>query len=250
MLKYLFGHRSSYLNNETIDKVQSLCRTIENKIDQNILHQQISQLFNCLLNCQSNKSPRMILQEQMNFSLNKSLSQTHAQGIFIDYGEITKAGQLVAIYPGTIYRRHIDPLLLPSIRNTFLLSRKDDLIIDGRDRGISRSIYLSCHARYPLYDRTWLSNNIFLHKNPLTLGHYINHFPFNGLPNVTYYEFDFYFDDNDYDLYRFVPNVRYADIDNEEKGMPSTVLISLRPIKQGEELFSCYLNVIQQEKRS
>ncbi|CAF1174000.1 unnamed protein product [Rotaria sordida] len=169
MLKYLFGHRSSYLNNETIDKVQSLCRTIENKIDQNILHQQISQLFNCLLNCQSNKSPRMILQEQMNFSLNKSLSQTHAQGIFIDYGEITKAGQLVAIYPGTIYRRHIDPLLLPSIRNTFLLSRKDDLIIDGRDRGLSRSIYLSCHARYPLYDRTWLSNDIFLHKNPLTL---------------------------------------------------------------------------------
>jgi len=26
-------------------------------------------------------------------------------------------------------------------------------------------------------------------------------------------------------------------------------LISLRPIKQGEELFSCYLNVIQEEKR-
>jgi hypothetical protein len=87
-----------------------------------------------------------------------------------------------------------------------------------------------------------------MHKNPLTLGHYINHFPLNVLPNVTYYEFDFYFKENENDLYRFVPNVRYADLDNE-KGMPSAVLISLRPIKQGEELFSCYLNVIQQEKR-
>jgi len=251
MLKYLFGHRSSYLDGQTIDKVQSLCRSIENQIDKNNLHQQFLQLFSNLLNFQSTKSPRNILQDQLNFSLNKGPSQTHAEGVFLDYGQINNAGQLVAIYPGTIYHRHFDPLLLPSIRNTFLLARKDDLIIDGRDRGLSRSIYLSCHARYPLYDTTWLLKDIFMHKNPLTLGHYINHFPSNGLPNVTYYEFDFHFNEKDYDFYRFVPNVRYADVDDDdENGMPSAVLISLRPIKQGEELFSCYLNVIQQEKRS
>jgi hypothetical protein len=249
MLKYLFGQRSSYLNPQTIDKVQSLCRSIENQIDKNKLHQEFLQLFSCLLNNQSNKSPRNILQEQLNFSLNKSLSQTHAQGVFLDYGQITNAGQLVAIYPGTIYRRNFDPLLLPSIRNTFLLARKDDLIIDGRDRGLSRSIYLSCLARYPLYDTTWIFKDISLHKNPLTLGHYINHFPLNGLPNVTYYEFDFHFNENNF--YRFVLNVPYADIDDDdEKGMPSAVLISLRSNKQGGELFSCYLNVIQEEKIS
>jgi hypothetical protein len=250
MLKYLFGQRSSYLDGQTIDKVQSLCRSIENQIDKNNLHEQFVQLFSRLLNCQSKKSARTILQEQMNFSLNKGLSQTHDQGVFLDYGQIDNPGQLVAIYPGTIYRRHFDPLLLPSIRNTFLLARKDDFIIDGRDRGLSRSIYLSCHARYPLYDKTWLLKDIYQHKNPLTLGHYINHFPSNGLPNVTYYEYDFYFNQNEYDFYRLVPHVRYSDIDDEDgKGMPSTVLISLRPIKQGEELFSCYLNVIQEEKR-
>jgi hypothetical protein len=252
MLKYLFGQRSSYLDGRTIDKVQSLCRSVENQIDNTKLHQQFVQLFTRLLNCQSMKSPRIILQEEMNFSLNKGLSQTHAQGVFLDYGQIESAGQLVAIYPGTIYRRHFDPLLLPSIRNTFLLARKDDLIIDGRDRGLSRSIYLSCHARYPLYDTTWLSKDIYQHKNPLTLGHYINHFPLDGLPNVTYYEFDFCFNENENHFYRLVPHVRYADVDDddiERKGMPSTVLISLRPIKQGEELFSCYLNVIQEEKR-
>jgi hypothetical protein len=249
MLKYLFGHRSSYLNIETIDKVQSLCRSIEDKIDRNILHQQFLQLFQRLLNSSSTKSPRTILQEQCNFSLNKKVSQTHSQGVFLDYGEITHPGELVAIYPGTIYHRHYDPLFFPSIRNTFLLARKDNLIIDGRDRGLSRSIYLSCHARYPLYDATWLSQDIHMHQNPLTLGHYINHFPHNGLPNVTYYEFDFDLNENDNNLYRFVPNVRYTEIDDEEKGMPSAVLISLRPIKQGEELFSCYLNVIQPEKK-
>lgn len=247
MLKYLFGrHRSSYLDSQTIEKVQSLCRSIENQIDRNHLHQQFLQLFSRLF--QSTDPPRRILQNQMKFSLSKDLSQAHAQGVFLDYGQIEHAGQLVAIYPGTIYRRHYDPLLLPSIRNTFLLARKDDLIVDGRDRGLSRSIYLSCHARYPLYDTTWLEKDIFKHKNPLALGHYINHFPANGLPNVTYYEFDFRFNEKEHDLYRFVPNVRYAGIDDDdEKGMPSAVLISLRPIQQGEELFSCYLNVIREE---
>ncbi|CAF1539768.1 unnamed protein product [Adineta steineri] len=249
MLKYLFGQRSSYLNVETINKVQSLCRSIENQIDENKLHEEFLELFHRLLNSPKEKSPRTILQEQFHFSLNKGLSQTHSQGIFLDYGRIKAAGQLVAIYPGTIYHRHFDPLLLASIRNTFLLARKDNLIIDGRDQGLSSSIYRSCHARYPIYDITWLSKDIYQHKNPLTLGHYINHFPANGLPNVTYYEFDFNFNESQQDLYGFVPNVRYADLDNE-KGMPSAVLISLRPIEQGEELFSCYYNVIQQEKQS
>ena len=243
MLKYLFGYRSSYLNTKTIDQVQLLCRSIENEIDRQKLHQQFLQLFSHLLNSLSRKSSRTILREQFNFSLNKTLSSIHNQGIFIDYGEINKAGELVAIYPGTIYRRHIDPLLLPSIRNTFLLARKDNLIIDGRDRGLSRSIYLSCYARCPVYDTTWLLQDIHMHKNPLTLGHYVNHFPSNALPNVTYYEFDFHFHKTEHELYRFVPNVRYADED-EDKTMPSIVLISLRPIKQGEELFSCYLNII------
>ncbi|UJR24874.1 hypothetical protein I4U23_006243 [Adineta vaga] len=251
MLKYFFGHRSSYLNIETIDKVQSLCRSIENQIDRTKLQEDFLQLFHRLLTFSTKQSPRQILQEQLKFSLNKSLSQTHAQGVFLDYGQIETAGQLVAIYPGTIYSRHFDPLLLPSIRNTFLLARKDNLIIDGRDRGLSRSIYLSCHARNPLYDISWLSKDIHQHQNPLTLGHYINHFPSDGLPNVTYYEFDFEFNENQIDFYRFVPNVRYSDIDEDNRMiMPSVVLISLRPIKQGEELFSCYLNVIEQDKKS
>ena len=247
MLKYLFGHRSSYLDIQTIDKVQLLCRSIENQIDKKKIHEQFCHLFSRLLNKSSSKSPRDILREEFHFSLNKSLSQTHSQGIFLDYGQIKKAGELVAIYPGTIYRRDYEPLLLPSIRNTFLLARKDHLVVDGRDKGLSRSIYLSCHSRYPLYDATWLSKDISTHENPLALGHYINHFPSNGLPNVTYYEFDFNFQENERDYYRFVPNVRYAELDEDEedKGMPSTILISLRPIEQGEELFSCYLNVIQ-----
>ena len=138
MLKYLFGyHRSSYLNPQTIENVQSLCRSVENQIDRMKLQQEFLRLFSRLFNCQT---PRDVLRDQMKFSLNKDRSQTHAQGVFLDYGQIDHPGQLVAIYPGTIYHRHFDPLLLPSIRNTFLLARKDDLIVDGRDQGLSKSI--------------------------------------------------------------------------------------------------------------
>ncbi|CAF1284054.1 unnamed protein product [Rotaria sordida] len=160
----------------------------------------------------------------------------------LDYDQINNLGELITIHPSTIYHRHIDLLLLPSIRNRFLLAQKDNLIIHGRDPGLSRSIYSSCHSHYPIYDKTWLSHNIHMQKNPLTLSHYINHFPKNGLSNVIYYK---------YDLYRFVPNIRYAEIDDDDniKRMPSTILISLRPIKKDEELVSCYLNLIQQEKK-
>ncbi|CAF1074797.1 unnamed protein product [Rotaria sordida] len=169
----------------------------------------------------------------------------------LDYDQINNLGELITIHPSTIYHRHIDLLLLPSIRNRFLLTQKDNLIIHGRDPGLSRSIYSPCHSRYPIYDKTWLSHNIHMHKNPLTLSHYINHFPKNGLSNVTYYKYDFYFNENQYDLHRCVPTIRYAEIDDDDniKGMPSTILVSLRPIKKDEELFSCYLNLIQQEKK-
>ncbi|CAF1643572.1 unnamed protein product, partial [Adineta ricciae] len=109
MLKYFFGHRSSYLNIETIDKVQSLCRSVENQIDRTKLNQEFLHLFHCLLNPSTNQSPRQILQDQFKFSLNKGRSQTHAQGVFLDYCQIEGPGQLVAIYPGTIYRRNHDP---------------------------------------------------------------------------------------------------------------------------------------------
>lgn len=248
MLKSIFGHRASYLDIKTIDKVQSLCRSIENQINQNELQEKLLHLLRHIANKTMQQTSRDILRQHWNFSLTKDQSSTHDQGVFLDYGRIREAGQIVAIYPGTVYRRSLDPLLLPSIRNQFLLARKDDLVIDGRDRGLSRSIYLSCYFRYPRYDKTWLSQNIDEHRNPLALGHYINHFPNTMLPNVTYYEFDFDFAQTDVDLYSFVPHVRYADMDDDDTTMPSTVLISLRPIEKGEELFSCYLNLIKQEK--
>jgi len=71
MLKYFFGHRSSYIDVQTINNVQSLCCSIENQNDKNILHQQFVQLFSCLLNNSSIKSPRNNLEEEFHFSLNK-----------------------------------------------------------------------------------------------------------------------------------------------------------------------------------
>ena len=246
MLKFLFGRRATYLDGRTIDQVQALCREVEGRVNRRALHQQLLELFRRL---SPSRRPRDVLRETWNFSLSKGSSLAEGQGVFLRDGRVTSAGQLVAIYPGTIYQRGVDPLLLPSIRNRFLLARKDQWIVDGRDRGLSRSIYLSCHSRTPQFDRTWLKPDIEQHRNPLTLGHYINHFPPSRLPNVTYDEFDFQLPEDD-DLWRFVPHVRYAmdDADEDRTTMPSTVLLSLRPIEQDEELFSCYLNLIERKE--
>jgi hypothetical protein len=255
MLKSLFARRPSYLDVHTIEKAQSLCRSVETRVDRVGLRRHLLDLFRHLSDRTSSRTPVDILRERWHFSLTRAPSNVHDDGVFVDYGRIDDAGQIVGIYPGTIYRRSVDPLLLPSIRNQFLLARKDQWVIDGRDRGLSRSIFLSCHSRHPRYDKTWLLRNIQLHDNPLTLGHYINHFPGASLPNTTYLEWDFEFDEKDTDLYRFVPHVRFAaaNDDDDDDGaaqrmMPSVVLISLRPIEKGEELFSCYLNRIEQDR--
>ena len=57
-----------------------------------------------------------------------------------------KAGNIVGIYPGTVYQPY-QPILIQSIRNPFLFRCADGVLIDGKDCGISRTIYRSCSPR-------------------------------------------------------------------------------------------------------
>ncbi|CAF1332675.1 unnamed protein product, partial [Didymodactylos carnosus] len=272
MLQWIFknllptGIRSRpYLDSCTIDEVQQMCRTVENNVDLSCLQQKLLRLFQTLyeleqmpdMNYYEFKS-KLLLNDQFGFYLEKRRSKSpliNGDGTFLTGGSVT-CGQLVAIYPGTIYRRYRDPLFFQSIKNRFLLSRKDQIVLDGNDRGLSKSIFLSCYARDgSLYgDATWLLWNKLNRRtkkypyirNPLTLGHYINHFPKNSLPNVTYFEFDFEFLQNYPQLYRYAPHVYYNSNEIENiLCMPSTVLISLRNIEENEELYSCYMNIPQ-----
>jgi len=60
-------------------------------------------------------------------------------GVYVTKGKV-KQGSLVALYPGTIYRL-MEPLLLPSIGNCYIFQCIDGIRIDGKNRGISGSIF-------------------------------------------------------------------------------------------------------------
>ena len=55
------------------------------------------------------------------------------------------------------------------------------------------------------------------HKNPSTLGADIHHSPADGSPKLTYYQLYFHYNENESDFYRFVSNIRYAGIDDDEE---------------------------------
>ena len=78
-------------------------------------------------------------------------------------------------FEGTIYQV-TEPLLLPSIANSFIFRCIDGLHVDGKDRGLSKSVYKSCVYRdaygfYPAADLSWLTLNPC---NPLSIGQYVN----------------------------------------------------------------------------
>ena len=61
------------------------------------------------------------------------------RGVFVTDG-VVRSGQIVALYPGTLYHPG-ERLLIQSIRNPFILRCSDGVMVDGRDTGLSRSIY-------------------------------------------------------------------------------------------------------------
>lgn len=61
------------------------------------------------------------------------------KGVFVTDG-VVRRGQVVALYPGTLYYPG-ERLLVQSLWNPFILRCSDGVMVDGRDTGLSRSIY-------------------------------------------------------------------------------------------------------------
>ncbi|KAM7076996.1 SET domain-containing protein 9 isoform 3-T3 [Ciconia maguari] len=199
---------------------------------------------------------------------------------------------------GTVYRKH-EPIFFQSLGNPFIFRCIDGVLIDGNDKGISRSVYRSCSRRdqlgpFQMSDESWLTAAL---QNPLAVGQYVNNcshdppasllvFRMKGIhpkmwdggkgylaknrwaeaghrvadqvpqygssmlhgktihkkaANVCYQEFDVpgYFP---VELKQYLPNIVYShDI---ESHLRCVVLVTLRDIKQGEELFSNYYTVV------
>ncbi|XP_068196590.1 SET domain-containing protein 9 [Antennarius striatus] len=163
-------------------------------------------------------------------------------GVFVTKGCVPE-GALVAMYPGTIYQVY-EPILLQSIRNPFVFRCIDGVLVDGNDRGISRMVFRSCSGRdavgpFWMSDATWLTDTP---RNPLAVGQYVNNCSNQRPANVCYQEYDVP-DRFPVELRQFLPNVNYSQ--DARRPLRCVVLVALRDISAGEELFSNYYTIVQ-----
>lgn len=164
-------------------------------------------------------------------------------GVFVSKGVIPK-GATVAMYPGTIYQAY-EPILLQSISNPFVFRCIDGVLVDGNDKGISKMVFKSCSGRDRLgpfltSDTSWLTTNPL---NPLAVGQYVNNCSNEKAANVCYQEYDVP-STFPLELRQYLPNVNYSQ-DTHQRPLRCVVLVSLREIAAGEELFSNYYTIIQ-----
>uniref|UniRef100_A0A8C2SNE9 SET domain containing 9 n=1 Tax=Coturnix japonica TaxID=93934 RepID=A0A8C2SNE9_COTJA len=188
-------------------------------------------------------SPQEVLLRTMGFSVTRDRSSLRSAGtgVFVREGFVPK-GAVVAMYPGTVYRKH-EPIFFQSLGNPFIFRCIDGILIDGNDKGLSRSVYRSCSWRdqlgpFQMSDVSWLTA---APQNPLAVGQYVNNCSYEKAANVCYQEFDVprHFP---VELKQYLPNIVYShEIDSH---LRCVVLVTLRDIQQGEELFSNYYTII------
>ncbi|XP_042546785.1 SET domain-containing protein 9 isoform X2 [Dipodomys spectabilis] len=187
--------------------------------------------------------PEEILYKTLGFSITRATSSliSAGRGVFITKGLVPK-GAVVSMYPGTVYQKY-EPVFFQSIGNPFIFRCVDGVLIDGNDKGISKVVYRSCSGRdrlgpLKMSDSTWLTSEL---HNPLAVGQYVNNCSNYRVANVCYQEFDMpaIFP---IELKQYIPNIAYNY--NEQRPLRCVVLVALRDINQGEELFSNYYTII------
>ncbi|XP_078658267.1 SET domain-containing protein 9-like [Branchiostoma floridae x Branchiostoma belcheri] len=171
------------------------------------------------------------------------------RGVFVTRGTVP-AKTVVSMYPGTMYYP-FEPILLQSIANPFVFRCIDGVFIDGNDCRISKMIYRSCAGRdrigpYLTCDRSWLTQ---YPKNPLAVGQYVNNQSAGHPANVAYQEYNIQVD-FPFSLRKYLPNIHYSPNlqtsgDASYRSLRVVVLVSLRGIEAGEELFSSYFTLVE-----
>ncbi|XP_035699899.1 SET domain-containing protein 9-like [Branchiostoma floridae] len=171
------------------------------------------------------------------------------RGVFVTRGTVP-AKTVVSMYPGTMYYP-FEPILFQSIANPFVFRCIDGVFIDGNDRSFSKMIYRSCAGRdrigpYLTCDRSWLTP---YPKNPLAVGQYVNNQSAGHPANVAYQEYNIQVD-FPFPLRKYLPNIHYSpnlqtSQDASYRSLRVVVLVSLRDIEAGEELFSSYFTLVE-----
>ncbi|XP_077203276.1 SET domain-containing protein 9 isoform X2 [Paroedura picta] len=162
-------------------------------------------------------------------------------GVFVTRGVVPHR-TVVAMYPGTVYENY-EPIFFQSIGNPFIFRCIDGVLIDGNDKGISKAVYRSCSKRDQLgplktNDVSWIEAAV---QNPLAVGQYVNNCSADKAANVCYQEFDIpgCFP---IEFKQYLPNVSYSH--EVQRPLRVVVLVALRDIAPGEELFSNYYTIV------
>ncbi|XP_067842306.1 SET domain-containing protein 9 [Heptranchias perlo] len=188
-------------------------------------------------------NPDRAIFETLGFSISRATSSLSfaGRGVFVTTGRVSK-GAVVCMYPGTVYQQY-EPILFQSVCNPFIFRCIDGVLIDGNDKGISKVIYRSCSGRdrlgpYKTSDVSWLTETPV---NPLSVGQYVNNCSNEKAANVCYQEFDVPVT-FPVELRQYIPNVNYGH--DVERPLRCVVLVALRNIDKGEELFSNYYTIV------
>ncbi|XP_010147700.1 PREDICTED: SET domain-containing protein 9, partial [Eurypyga helias] len=175
------------------------------------LEQKRSKVNSCNHQSQHVSGPDEVLFNTLGFSVTRDRSTlaSAGTGVFVTKGFVPK-GTVVAMYPGTVYRKH-EPIFFQSLGNPFIFRCIDGVLIDGNDKGLSRSVYRSCSRRdqlgpFHMSDESWLTAAL---QNPLAVGQYVNNCSHEKAANVCYQEFDVpeYFP---VELKQYLPNIVYS----------------------------------------
>lgn len=161
-------------------------------------------------------------------------------GVFVK-GHILP-GTVVAIYPGNVYfPRSLTREI--ALNNEYMISRYDAIAVDGRfwgHKAINKMV-----ASAALGHSLEKDKSLDPYRNPLGIGHYINHPGKEQLPNVLQTAYEFMGEGrNEFpkELRSFIPNIPASDsfvYGDKDVLVNSVVLITTRHIKD-EELFLNY----------
>ncbi|KAG2225756.1 hypothetical protein INT45_011424 [Circinella minor] len=203
---------------------------------------QLEKLFGII---HESKDPATNLMHQAGFSVQKCVSSIQGAGTGVFLSGQCQAGQIVCLYPGTVYLP-FEPLFFASIANSYVLKCYDGLFVDGKSTGLSARMYRSIYHRenWPgaiqTSDVTWLTENP---RNPLAIGQFVN----NGTrthyrSNVRYHEIDLP-TSFPTELRQYIPNIYWSGLDTLTHYTRVVALVATKDIND-TEIFSTYMDAV------
>ncbi|KAG0725947.1 SET domain-containing protein 9 [Chionoecetes opilio] len=169
-------------------------------------------------------------------------------GVVLEGQSGASRGQLMALYPGSLYLPQ-QPVLLPSLANPFILRCADGVLVDGCPKRLSGAIFRSCCSRDRIgfeeaADSSWLTD---WHINPLNVGQYVNNQATGRPSNVAYQEVTLQPREMSWGMRRFFPNLWCTlppDTSQGDLPLRLVALIATTDINVGQELYSNYFTLI------